>query len=617
MKVVNTFFLVILFFYANAQSELYTPVDIQKTYDHGVRNMDGTPGKAYFQNKAHYDIKVTLDPAKSSLTGKEEIIYTNNSPDTLKEIVVALLMDIFRDNNQGDYWFSPEKIHGGVKLHSVKINNQIIAKKDQKRRGTNLFLQLSDPLLPGTSIQLNFEWSFEFPDVTVRMGDYGDSTFFVAYFYPKVAVYEAVDGWDRTNYDGLVEFYGEFADYEVEVTVPKDFLIWSTGELQNPKEVLRRQYAKRYARAKESTEVYHIVLPEDVSKRKITKNKSQLHWKFKAKNVGDFAFATSDKYLWDGLIIHPDKNANRSTFAQAAYAIDSKDYYKVADLTATLLMDYSTDMPGFPYPYPEMTIFNARAGMEFPMMCNNASNEKWEQTFGLAYHEAAHTYFPFIMGINERKYAWMEEGWATFFPFYFFDKRVPGNTYFQSRMKSYYQIGGKEIEVPLMTVSRLLHERAPYRQASYNKAFFAYYNLLEYLGDELFKKALRGYMRRWAFKHPIPYDFFYSFNNLTRKNLNWYWKAWFFDEGHADLAIEKIDSAGIHVKNVGRLPLPVKLTVTYTGGKTETIERDLSVWKDGAIQLTIPVYHTENITAVQLGDDRIIDVNLDNNHWEK
>ncbi len=602
------------------KTELYIPRNMAKAIKTESRSGKGIPGNKYWQNKPIYKIDIDFNPKTYQLTGKESIRYENNSPDTLKRLTITLLGDIYKKDNYVHDWGMNRKImHDGIVINKLKVRNKEVStgSKNIKRSGTNMFIDLDSPLLPNSSIDLSFEWTYSFPrHAVIRSGNYGDSTFMITYFYPKIAVYDDIDGWDRHNYTGFGEFYGEYADYDVNITVPGDFKVWATGELQNPEKVLSPDYLKRWRDAHEVGKMVSIIKKEEVEKRDVTLPNEKLTWHYKAKHVPDFALGTSNRFRWDAKTIVVDKETGRKTFLCTAYAMDRKFYPRIINLLDTVLTNYSNKIPGIPYPYPSMKIFNGNAGMEFPMMCNDAEDNTWEGNVGLTYHEVGHTYFPFFVGTNERKYAWMDEGWATFFPSFYIENHLDKNSeynYLERRMDTYSKFAGSDLEVPIFVPVDLLRLRWPYRQASYNKPFLAYYYLLNYLGKDRFFKAQRGYMKRWGGKHPMPYDYFNSINDLAGEDLNWFWKNWFFDFGYADMGIAIDEKRNLVVNNTGHLALPVKIKINYKDGTNSDIELNLKVWKNAHNKLIFPLKRFDEISKITLGDDWIIDVDKSNN----
>jgi len=622
MKRILFFLLILIPMVLSAQinNELYIPRNMEKAFVEGSRGINGEQGRVYWQNKPSYKIKIDFNPSNNMLNGNESIVYNNNSPDTLNRIVITLLGNIYKKSNHRHDWGMNRKImHDGIVFEKLMIRGVELSLESKQLNfsGTNLYIKLDEPILPNSSIELNFTWKYEFPlGAVVRSGNYGDSTFMITYFYPKVAVYDDIDGWDTHHYTGYGEFYGEFADYDVNVTVPGDFKVWATGELQNPDKVLSKEYLKRWNDAHEIGKKVSIIKKEEVSKRDVTLPGEKLVWNYKADHVTDFAFGTSNRFRWDAKTIIVDNTTKRKTFLCTAYGAERHHYPKVINLLDTVLTNYSNRIPGIPYPYPSMKIFNGNAGMEFPMMCNDAEGDEWVSNVGLTYHEVGHTYFPFFVGTNERKYAWMDEGWATFFPSFYIEGHLGKESqynYLERRMDTYSDFAGSDLEVPILTLVDLLRVRTPYRQASYNKSFLAYFYLYKYLGEDRFLKALRGYMNRWGGKHPIPYDFFNSFNDLSGENLNWFWENWFMDFSYADMAISIKDVNVLEIKNKGHLALPVVVTINYKDGTNDMIEYNMKVWTNTHNKLLFPLKRFNEIISINLGADWIVDVDKSNN----
>lgn len=625
-------FLVALFLlptsFSFAQStELYVPLEIQRAYQQGTRSVQGTPGPNYWQNRSDYQIKATFEPETRQLSGEETVTYTNNSPDTLRQLVIRLYPDIFKKGAARDEAVAPVDITDGVDIEQLTVNGKTLDLKGNnapvRRTGTNMFVSLPTPLFPANKVKLTVNWSYTIPKEThIREGSYGKSSFFVAYWYPQIAVYDDISGWDIIDYTGTQEFYNDFGNFDVELTVPGGYAVWATGVLQNPDDVLAKEVAGRYQQARTSDEIVRIVTKEDVRKGRITAGKSSQTWRFQAEYVPDFAFATSNEYLWDATSVVVDPKTNRRTVVGAAYNPDSKDFYEVARFGRQSVEYFSKELPGIPFPYPSLTVFNGSGGMEFPMMVNDGSYGLKEAAEVTA-HEIAHSYFPFYMGINERKYAWMDEGWAQVLPneIPFKLKPADNQTFNVQSYNARYLSSfiGKELEMPMMTPSVLLNGLS-YGFASYFRPGVAYALLKNMLGDEKFKRTLQEYMRRWNGKHPVPYDFFYSFNEASGQNLNWYWKPWFFEPGYPDLAVKNISAtespAKITVENKGTLPVPVYLRITYADGTSEVVQQSVGVWEDGQKEIVLDVPDGKAILRVELGNLQIPDVDLSNNTFQ-
>ncbi|PKK35635.1 hypothetical protein BWI96_16175 [Siphonobacter sp. SORGH_AS_0500] len=455
---------------------LPVPLEIQKAYSNETRATNGKPGAKYWQNHSDYKIQVELNPATRQLSGTEQVVYTNNSPNRLSSLVIRLYPDIFKkDANRDEREIDPSDLNDeGVTIESVTVNGNEVK---TQRNGTNMFVTLKSGLETGQKLTLDVKWSYLIPAKThIREGLYFKSSYMVAYWYPQIAVYDDIDGWDRQDYTGQKEFYNDFNNYDVDITVPASHLVWATGEWQNPEKILSPEILDRYKGSRTSDQVVRIVTAEDREKGGITIAKSGKHtYHFKAEHVPDFVFASSDTYLWDGSSAVADSKTGRRTAVAAVYHPSSKDFYDVCRYAKQCVEYFSTYLPGVPFPYPNETVFNGSGGMEFPMFVNDGS---YPPAFAaeVTAHEIAHTYFPFYMGINERKYAWMDEGWAQTLPNWmeFQIDGMPKKFMPQQTNAAYFdQFAGKEQEQPMMVPTNLLTGTA-YTFATYMRPSQAY-----------------------------------------------------------------------------------------------------------------------------------------------
>ena len=601
------------------QSSLYMPLNIKKAYNNETRSYDGRPGPNYWQNRSDYKIEVSIEPETRMLSGKEEIIYYNNSPNTLGQIVINLYQDINKYGNIRMRSLRKDALSDGVNIKNIEIDGAKVKKWNQQRYGTNLILYLPESLQPGDNLTFYIEWNFIIPKGSnIRMGTYGQSTFMVAYWYPQISVYDDIDGWDKIDYTGEQEFYGDYSNYDVSIIVSNNVCVWATGVLQNPADVLTVEYYGRYKNTLESNSVVNIIKEEDLQMSNIFNQVEEDNtWEYKAENVTDFAFAMSDSYLWDGVSLEVENG--RRILISAAYDPDSKDFYEVAEISRATIDMLSKDFPAVPFPYPRFTVFNGSGGMEYPMMANDGTRYSKSSTVNITSHEISHTYFPFYVGTNEKKYAWMDEGWAQVLPIKIQDSLAEGNDQVYRNVSSYLFDAGGEMEMPVMTPSNLLNYPA-LGTASYFRPAVAYLILQDILGEEVFKNALQEYIFRWKEKHPMPYDFFFTFNNVTGENLDWFWKLWFFERGYPDLALKEVTQTGnkvkISVERVGLLPIPIELKLIADDFSETVIHNDASIWKNGDKEITIKEDINKKIIKVELGNILIPDVNKKNDVFE-
>ncbi len=607
-------------------SSIYVPRNIVKAYEKGTRSYDGKPGTNYWINHADYKIQAEVFPKERIVKGVEQITYYNESPDTLHQLTFRLYQDIMKKGNSRDERISPKDETDGVKIDTLLLNGKGVslnARNNAYRTATNLVLRsLPQPLAPKKSISIEISWSVIIPRETrIRMGSYNDSTLYVSYWYPQVAVYDDVDGWDRNEYGGAVEFYNDFNNYDVNITVPAKFLVWGTGEYQNLQELLKPEIYSRYKEALESDGVIRIVREEDL-KTGATKSKDKTTWKIKAEHVTDFAFATSNGYIWDGISAEVDASGRR-VLTDAVYPPGQKSFEEVAGFAKQTVESLSKNLPGVPFPYPKITTFNGEqfggGGMEIPMMCNDGVYPTRAGQAGVTMHEIAHTYFPFYMGINERKYAWMDEGWATFFTSAQLKNLVADADEYTGNITMVGTMMGVENDLPTITPSVIA--RGPMLGfASYPKASISYAMLMDALGEELFKKCLHEFIARWNGKHPLPWDFFFTFNDVAKEDLSWFWNPWYFDRGFPDLGLKDVKvkngKAEVTVEKIGNVPVPIDLIVTHSDGTTESVYRNVTVWKTGAKEIKVEFKPVKEIKKIELNTKTVPDANPKNNVLE-
>ncbi|HEY6435904.1 MAG TPA: M1 family metallopeptidase, partial [Ignavibacteriaceae bacterium] len=526
-----------------SQQKLFIPRNIQAAYEKGTRSLDGRPGAEYWQNHSEYKIEVEVDPTTYKITGSEEITFYNNSPDSLNRIVLRLYPNVFKKGSARDYSFNPESANEGMNLTKLIVGDKDIDLENLSfYRVTNTIatIYFREKIPPKSFTKLSIEWSFNLPtNVTWRMGVYDSTTVLVGYWYPQIAVYDDINGWDDYNHGGQEEFYNDFSNFEVKITLPNNFGVWATGELQNPENVLVKQILQKYLKANESDTVINIITEDDLKSSQIFNNdETKNSWVFKSDGVTDFAFALSDHYLWDGMQTIVDSTNSKSVFIQAVYPMQSPDFYHVVEISKEIIKYYSNLMPGVKFPFSSFTAFNngqSGGGMEFPMIINDGSPSKLDETIALAAHELTHQYFPFYVGTNEKKYAFMDEGLAVMLPYKYIEKVVGFNSRLLYTVATYETLAGTDVDIPPMIPSLFL-SYASYRNSAYNRPSLAYNILKDMIGDQLFHQSMQEFIQRWKGKHPTPYDFFFTFNDVTGQDLNWFWKPWFFESGYPDLA---------------------------------------------------------------------------------
>lgn len=610
--------------FAQQTEDLFMPLEFQNAYKLGTRDKNGVPGKNYWQNESFYTIHAQVDPEEKTIKASSNTIYRNNSPDTIRVMVIRLYHDLYKKGNARDREIHPQDITDGIDIKSLKINGAKINLDNNfatRRTGTNLFIRIPEELNPDDSLLLTIEWQTKVPEKSlIRMGAIDESTMFVAYWYPQISVYDDIDGWDFFDYGSRQEFYQDLAGFDVTLEVPAEYMVWATGDLKNDTKIYTKNVLNALEEAGKSDETMPIV----ESKNKILKaKKGNVEWKFTANKVPDFAFSLSNHYHWDASSVVLDSSTMDRVMVHTVYNPGNKDRFKyVTEYQRQSLLYFSNDFPGVLFPFDKFTTFQGlkSGGMEFPMMANNGDYSRWNDTLDLLLtlevtaHEIAHSYTPFYVLVNERKYTWMEEGWATLFgeratshiqQFTEISDRYSMEQMYGNR---FFGTEGTQFSVPLMTPTITLKNRDTHFHISYYKAYYAYRVLENLLGETTFKNTLQIYFDRWKGKHPTPYDFFYTYNDITGKNLNWFWEPWFFQFAYPDLAIENINNGEVTIVNKGKLPMPVKLMVVYEDNSMQIFEENTIVWEESS-EICISTNSNKKIKSASLVSDIVPDVN--------
>jgi hypothetical protein len=597
------------------------PRNVQQAFQKGTRSMDGKPGRNYWQNRARYAITVTANPPDRRISGSEDILYINNSPDTLKSLTIKLILNSHMPGSIRQFPTSSNYITSGIHIDRY-TENSTVKNWEDARNFTWKGVRLTKPLAPHDSIKVSFDWHYDVSVESGREGAIDTTTFYLAYFYPRIAVFDDYNGWDRTDFTEAQEFYNDFNDYTFQVIVPKNYLVMATGDLQNAEEVLQMVYAQRLKESMTSDSVIHIVTKKDWEEKNVTFQK-QNTWTWKAGYVSDIAMVISNHYVWDASSVVVEDATHRRASVQATYDDASLDFHKMVDYGKHSLDWLSHNWPGVPYPYSKTTIVQGFADMEYPMMVNDASEK--DPTFArfVAEHEIAHTWFPFYMGINETRYGFMDEGWATALEYLIgtadVGKESADKFFKEFRVNYWIKDRSMEEDIPIITPGNIL-SGAALGNNEYGKAALGYLAVKDLLGDAVFRKSLHEFIYQWHGKHPIPWDMFFIFNAASGRELNWFWNNWFFSNNYIDLAIQKVEPGSRNCKitldNIGGFVAPVNLVVHYVDGTQETFHQTPEIWKDNQKQTTIKIVTKKKIQSVVLEGGIFMDADESNNSWK-
>lgn len=597
-----------------------------------TRSASGQPGHAYWQNSADYHLNVSLNEEKKELTGTAEITYTNNSPDQLSFLWLQLDQNIFAKGSRGNAVIPMygsrngahgENFDGGYRIKSVKLDG-----KEVKYTISDTRMQIDLPKelkAKGGVAKITIEYSFVSPDYgSDRMGvqeTKNGRIFTIAQWYPRMCVYDDVMGWNTLPYVGASEFYLEYGNITANITVPASHYVVASGELLNEKEVYSKEEINRWNQARNSDKTVMIRPESEIVKNKPSGTKT---WKFKIVQARDFAWASSAGFILDAAKINLP--SGKKSLAISAYPVESagdKAWGRSTEYTKASIEHYSEKW--YEYTYPAATnVAGNEGGMEYPGIVFCHMNSKGSGLWGVTDHEFGHNWFPMIVGSNERMFAWMDEGFNTFI------NKLSGDAFNNGEYS-------RKTKMTPQSANFLMNDKlepimvGPDNMGEGNIGTLAYYKpaaglsiLREViLGPEKFDKAFRAYIDRWAFKHPTPWDFFHSMENVSGEELSWFWRGWFFNTWKIDQAVKNVKYLGndplygaqITIENIGQLPMPTTVQVTFNDGTVKTMKIPVEVWKRNK-EWTFQLDSNKAINEVKLDPDSLIpDANLDNNTW--
>jgi len=593
------------------------PLNVRDAYVRGTRSPLGVPGARYWQNSARYAIDLHIDPPGRRVDGSEEIMYTNNSPDTLREIFIKLTQNIHRYGAARENDAPPEYLTDGIVIDSFSINGLATAWEDNQRQHTVQGLGLP-ALRPHDSIRLSFRWHYRLAAGGGREGMIDTTSFFLAYFYPRIAVYDDYYGWDWTAFNDVNEFYSDFNDYVVRITLPRSYTVWGTGTLVNEAEVLSPECLRRLRLSYRSDSVVHILTRQDSGTRR--GDAGPATWTWAGSNIPDMAFGISDHFVWDASSVVADSATGRRVSIQAVYNDTAADLRQAAMYGRYTIGWLSHQWPGLAFPYPKMVAFQGYADMEYPMMVNISTNSNLYFSRFLLDHEIAHTYFPFYMGINETRYPFMDEGWATFFELLINRSEYgqeAGDAFFRDfRVADWSHDRFAEGNVPIITPANVIRNPA-YGTNAYGKPALAYLALRDLLGDTLFKKCLQGFITAWHGRHPTPWDFFNFFSHAANRNLDWFWNNWFFTNGNIDLVLDspvrEKNGYRLAIRNAGGLYIPFDLKLAFTDGSQTVMHQTAACWAKSDRPVQVHIATGKTLASATIATGVFVDADEGNN----
>ena len=602
----------------------------------GTRTASGQPSQHYWQNRADYQIKATLNEGvqDTTITGEVTINYTNNSPDKLDYLWLQLDQNLFKPDSRGaattpvtgDRFDVRGFSRGGYHIASVTITY-----KKQTYTVTPIIsdarmqVRLHTPVAPnGDKIEVKVNYSFSIPFYGAdRMGrkKFKDGYVYeIAQWYPRMCVYDDVEGWNTLPYMGLGEFYCEYGDFDYYITAPANMTVVGSGDLQNGAQVLSATQQQRLQAARNSDKTVMIINPEEVTQPATHPFKGKLTWHFKMQNTRDVSWAASTAFIWDAARVNFP--SGRKGIAMSAYPVESSGINSWGRSTEYLKNSMEIYSKAY-YEYPwnsAVSVSGVALGMEYPGIIFCLNNLKNGDLWGDITHEIGHNWFPMIVGSNERKYMWQDEGFNTFINEYASREFNHGEYNDTTHMAPRMARGMMRMRDPLMTPPEAmgLNDYGFY----YSKTALGL-NMLRnvVIGQDRFDYAFHEYVKHWALKHPLPYDFFRAMNDAAGEDLNWFWKQWFFTTWSLDQEItavryesnDPVKGAYITLTNKDKMAMPVDLKITQANGQSEVIHLPVNIWQRSGVW-TFKYPSTSTITTIVLDPDRQLpDVNRQNN----
>lgn len=585
----------------------FEPIDNMIAPPNTYRTASGAPGKDYWQQRADYKIKATIDEKANILSGEETITYHNNSPDDLSYIWIQLEQNVNKKENP-DFGSASGGIQDSINTRQMQFLTRAVdfpagytikyikdaSGNPLKALVNNTMMKviLSEPLKSGSSLSFNLAWSYPITDRSLfllsREGyeyfpEDGNAVYLIGHWFPRMAVYNDTEGWQNQQFRRLGEFALEFGDYEVEINVPEDHLVASTGELQNSDEVLTKTQRERFEKAKKSFDKpMMIVTPEEAIQNEKTKATKLKTWKFKAKNVRDFAFASSRKFIWDA---QAHQFSDHVTMAMSFYPKEGLPVWSEESTKAVVAALEVYSEATFEYPYPvAISVNTSNIGMEFPMISFNGgrpidgkmSDNAKSGMIGTIVHEVGHNWFPMIVSSDERKWMWMDEGLNTFINERTMAEKYP--QYHSTVPKDIvpFMSGDKNILRPIMTTSdnELLNQ---FGANFYRKPTVGLQILRNsVVGKELFDQAFKEYANRWKYKHPNPGDLFRTLEDATAADLDWFYRGWFFTTDNVDMELSNVKWYKVHETDLNIEDQNKKVKFKIDGEGTKKVASDFS-----------------------------------------
>lgn len=618
---------------------LQSPDFFQSAIANGTRTMTGLPGPDYWTHTAEYRIEAELDPEARAVQGTVLIRLENGSPRALESLHLHLHQNL---HAAGVVRNEAQEVTGGVQLLRVALDGSALdalpsgsgpLDEGYRVNGQLMEIGLEEPLAPGGVVEVEVQWRSVLPQNGAgRMGYSRGETFFVAYWYPRLAVHDDLRGWDAQPYLGGAEFYDGFGDYDVSIRVPARWLVAATGELVNESEVFTPGTLERLSAAVTADSVVTIASPEELRDGSVTAapREGLLEYRYRASRVRDFTFAAGSSFQWDatsaGVADRDGDGAPDRVAIHALWRPEVAPLWRDQARYASHAIEHHSRYTGIPYPWPHMTSVEGAdiigGGMEFPMLTliGPYRDRRPQDLYNVTSHELAHMWVPMIVGTNEKRYAWMDEGLTTFLENESRYEYWPGTDAHAAERESYLAAARAGVEEPLMRHGDY-YQAGGYGVASYAKPATLFVALRSLIGDAAFQEAYRGWLAAWAWRHPTPWDLFNAFEGAAGVELDWFWQSFFYETWAVDHAVEAVteDARGtaIRIRDLGGAPMPTRVRVTLASGEVLVREIPVDAWLSGrdVAEIRIPAA-SGAVAAVELDPDQTLpDLDRSNDRW--
>ena len=621
-------------------SAVVPPPEFGRALERGWRSEDGSPGYDYWQNWVGYDMTARLDPETARLEGTARILYFHDAPANLQTVWLHLHQNL---HQEGAPRYETQEITGGVTITSLAVDGEELSERELSEgpgyrvEGTLMEVRPTIQLERGDTLQLDIAWEVTLPQNGAgRMGHSDHEVYMVAYWFPKMATFDNLRGWNNQPYLGNAEFFDEFGDYDVEISVPAGWTVMATGELENAGEVYSAITQERLAEAARSDEKVTIAdrASRDAGTVTAAGVDGWLTYRFSADDVRDFSWTTSNVQSWDAtsaVVADRDEDGTDDrVMIHSFWREDRAPLWSEQWLYGKQSIEYHSRHTGLPYPWPHMTSVEGAdiigGGMEFPMMTLIGPYDEGANAtdlFNVTSHEIAHMWIPMIVGTDEKRHAWLDEGSTTYLENKSRMELWPGVDHHRVEARLYLQVAAAALEQSMMRHGDYYEPGPGYGVASYPKPASLMVALRQVMGDEAWEEAYRAFISEWAYKHPSPWDFFNTFERFAEEDLDWFWTSFYYETWTLDHAVASVTSGTggmvVTIEDRSNAVFPARVRIRTSDGTDSVHDIPASHWLQGHTTYEIQVASSAGaVTRVEVDPAGYApDVDRSNNFWPR